>query len=99
MGNSQSNSINGEINKILQETPDESSVKNASPFDIKFNRDEKPRETYISAETDDRRSIAQLTPSKTVQRKQRSRRMSPELSATSSANMDLGKLNIRQDFA
>jgi hypothetical protein len=80
MGNSQSNSINGEINKILQETLDESSVKNESPLDLKFTRDEKPKSAYVSAETDDRRSIAQLTPSKTAPRKSKnknSRRMSP----------------------
>ena len=79
MGNSQSNSINGEINKILQETVEESSVKNESPLDLQFNHDEKPKNTYVSAETDDRRSIPQLTPSRTASRKNRnknSRRMS-----------------------
>jgi hypothetical protein len=88
MGNSQSNSINGEINKILQETVEESSVKNESPLDLQFKYDEKPKSNYISAETDDRRSIAQLTPSKTAPRRSKnnnSRRMSPR--SSNSRNM------------
>jgi len=96
MGNSQSNSINGEINKILQEAPDASSAKNDTPLDLKFNDDVKKPSKYVSAETDDKRSVVQLTPSKKVLRKNKSvRRMSP----TSSAHMDLGELNVKCTYS
>ena len=88
MGNSQSNSINGEINKILQETPDTTSTKNESPLDIKFNDDSKPVAKYVSAETDDRRSM-------TRGNRRSMRRMSP----TSSAHMDLGELNVKCTYS
>jgi len=93
MGNSQSNSINGEINKILQETPEASSIKDNSPLNIKFNDNSKPVAKYVSADTDKKKNSP---------RKNRNmRRMSPKskgnmrrMSPTSSAHMHQGKLNV-----
>jgi len=80
MGNSQSNSINDNVNQILQESVTSSSdAAKVTPVEIKFKEDARPKNKFVNTETDAKKGPAPQLVTKEAPK------TGTELSGTSSA--------------